>query len=182
MSKVNVRYIVNDVDAAMAFYTEMLGFMVDFHPAPGFASLSKGDLQLLLNRPGAGGAGRPGPLTGMRIDRLLRCDRGEPVSLHQQRLLVLDDGDLRAADLVLLQRRRNDTVDESFQAWQRLIDGLGSQRGSERIASLTDRDIAMQPTLQCQPANEYQTFETQLRAPGDDGSGRCGTFDELVDL
>ena len=54
MSKVNVRYIVNDVDAAIPFYTDMLGFKVEMHPAPGFASLSRGDLQLLLNRPGAG--------------------------------------------------------------------------------------------------------------------------------
>jgi predicted enzyme related to lactoylglutathione lyase len=58
MSKVNVRYIVNDVDAAILFYTDMLDFKVEMHPAPGFASLSRGDLQLLLNRPGAGGAGR----------------------------------------------------------------------------------------------------------------------------
>lgn len=59
MSKVSVRYIVNDVDAAIPFYTDMLGFKVEMHPAPGFASLSLGDLQLLLNRPGAGGAGQP---------------------------------------------------------------------------------------------------------------------------
>ena len=58
MSKVNVRYIVNDVDAAIPFYTDMLDFKVEMHPAPGFASLSRGDLQLLLNRPGAGGAGK----------------------------------------------------------------------------------------------------------------------------
>jgi predicted enzyme related to lactoylglutathione lyase len=58
MSKVSVRYIVNDVDAAIPFYTDMLGFKVEMHPAPGFASLSRGDLQLLLNRPGAGGAGQ----------------------------------------------------------------------------------------------------------------------------
>jgi predicted enzyme related to lactoylglutathione lyase len=58
MSKVNVRYIVNDVEAAIPFYTDMLGFKVEMHPAPGFASLSRGDLQLLLNRPGAGGAGQ----------------------------------------------------------------------------------------------------------------------------
>jgi predicted enzyme related to lactoylglutathione lyase len=58
MSKVNVRYIVNDVDAAILFYTDMLDFKVEMHPASGFASLSRGDLQLLLNRPGAGGAGR----------------------------------------------------------------------------------------------------------------------------
>ena len=61
MAKVNVRYIVNDVDAALPFYTEMLGFQVDMHPAPGFASLSRGNLQLLLNRPGAGGAGQAMP-------------------------------------------------------------------------------------------------------------------------
>lgn len=58
MSKVNVRYIVNDVDAAVPFYTDMLDFKVEMRPAPGFASLSRGDLQLLLNRPGAGGAGQ----------------------------------------------------------------------------------------------------------------------------
>ena len=61
MSKVSVRYIVHDVDAAIPFYTDMLGFKVDMHPAPGFASLSRGDLQLLLNRPGAGGAGQAMP-------------------------------------------------------------------------------------------------------------------------
>jgi catechol 2,3-dioxygenase-like lactoylglutathione lyase family enzyme len=61
MSQVNVRYIVNDVDAAIPFYTDMLGFHVDLHPAPGFASLSRGSLQLLLNRPGAGGAGQAMP-------------------------------------------------------------------------------------------------------------------------
>lgn len=61
MSKVSVRYIVSDVDEAIPFYTDMLGFQVDMHPAPGFASLSKGDLRLLLNRPGAGGAGQAMP-------------------------------------------------------------------------------------------------------------------------
>lgn len=52
---VSVRYIVDDVDAAISFYTEMLGFNVDMHPAPGFASLSLGDLRLLINNPGGGG-------------------------------------------------------------------------------------------------------------------------------
>lgn len=58
MGKVSVRYIVADVDEAIAFYTERLGFEVDLHPGPGFARLTRGDLQLLLNRPGAGGAGQ----------------------------------------------------------------------------------------------------------------------------
>ena len=61
MGKITVRYIVADVDAAIPFYTELLGFQVDLHPAPGFARLSRGALQLLLNRPGAGGAGQAMP-------------------------------------------------------------------------------------------------------------------------
>jgi catechol 2,3-dioxygenase-like lactoylglutathione lyase family enzyme len=42
MATVSVRYIVDDVDAAIAFYTERLGFGVEFNP-PGFAVLSRGD-------------------------------------------------------------------------------------------------------------------------------------------
>jgi catechol 2,3-dioxygenase-like lactoylglutathione lyase family enzyme len=40
---VNVRYIVHDVPAAIGFYTDLLGFKLEMHPAPGFASLSRGD-------------------------------------------------------------------------------------------------------------------------------------------
>ena len=61
MGTVSVRYIVDDVEKAMAFYTRHLGFSVELHPAPGFAMLSRGDLRLLLNAPGAGGAGQPMP-------------------------------------------------------------------------------------------------------------------------
>jgi catechol 2,3-dioxygenase-like lactoylglutathione lyase family enzyme len=52
---------VRDVDAAIEFYTRLLGFEVDMHPAPGFARLRRGELWLLLNRPGAGGAGQAMP-------------------------------------------------------------------------------------------------------------------------
>lgn len=55
---INVRYIVNNVEDAIAFYTEKLGFKVDMHPAPGFAALSKDNLKLFVNQPGAGGAGQ----------------------------------------------------------------------------------------------------------------------------
>jgi catechol 2,3-dioxygenase-like lactoylglutathione lyase family enzyme len=58
---VSVRYIVDDLDAAIRFYTAGLSFKVDMHPAPGFAALSCGDLRLLLNKPGAGGAGQAMP-------------------------------------------------------------------------------------------------------------------------
>jgi catechol 2,3-dioxygenase-like lactoylglutathione lyase family enzyme len=62
MATVSVRYIVDSVDAAIAFYTQHLGFSVDAHPAPGFAILSRGDLRLLLNAPsGPGGAAQPMP-------------------------------------------------------------------------------------------------------------------------
>ena len=61
MATVSVRYIVDDVEEAVAFYTGRLGFSVELNPAPGFAVLSRGDLRLLLNEPGAGGAGQPMP-------------------------------------------------------------------------------------------------------------------------
>jgi len=57
MSKINVRYIVNNVNEAIPFY-ERLGFTVQMHPAPPFAALSLDDLTLYLNQPGAGGAGQ----------------------------------------------------------------------------------------------------------------------------
>jgi catechol 2,3-dioxygenase-like lactoylglutathione lyase family enzyme len=57
MATVSVRYIVNDVDAAIAFYCQQLGFHEDMHPAPTFAMLSLGDLRLVLSAPGGGPGG-----------------------------------------------------------------------------------------------------------------------------
>ena len=57
MATVQVRYIVNDVDAAIAFYCEHLGFHEDMHPAPAFAMLSRGDLRLVLSAPNAAAGG-----------------------------------------------------------------------------------------------------------------------------
>jgi catechol 2,3-dioxygenase-like lactoylglutathione lyase family enzyme len=57
MATVSVRYIVNDVDEAIAFYTGHLGFHEDMHPAPTFAMLSRGDLRLVLSAPGGGPGG-----------------------------------------------------------------------------------------------------------------------------
>jgi catechol 2,3-dioxygenase-like lactoylglutathione lyase family enzyme len=59
MDRVAVRYIVDDVDQSIDFYRD-LGFEVEMHPAPGFAALSRGELVLYLNAPGAGGAGTAG--------------------------------------------------------------------------------------------------------------------------
>ncbi len=57
---ISVRYIVNDVAACVGFYRDILGFKVEMHPGPGFASLTHRDLRLLLNAPGQGGAGVAG--------------------------------------------------------------------------------------------------------------------------
>jgi catechol 2,3-dioxygenase-like lactoylglutathione lyase family enzyme len=52
-----VRYFVNDVDAALSFYGEQLGFEEVMHPAPTFAMLSRGPLRLVLSAPGGGPGG-----------------------------------------------------------------------------------------------------------------------------
>jgi catechol 2,3-dioxygenase-like lactoylglutathione lyase family enzyme len=62
MPTVQVRYIVHDVDAAIEFYVNQLGFRLQMHPAPAFAMLSFGDLRLVLSAPNpAGGGGQPMP-------------------------------------------------------------------------------------------------------------------------
>jgi catechol 2,3-dioxygenase-like lactoylglutathione lyase family enzyme len=62
MATVQVRYIVRDVDAAIAFDCGHLGFQEVMHPAPAFAMLSRGDLRLVLSAPNpAGGGGQPMP-------------------------------------------------------------------------------------------------------------------------
>jgi catechol 2,3-dioxygenase-like lactoylglutathione lyase family enzyme len=57
MTTVSVRYIVHDVDAAIAFYCQHLGFREQMHPAPAFAMLTLGDLRLVLSAPGGGPGG-----------------------------------------------------------------------------------------------------------------------------
>jgi|SRR5215211_1834068 len=62
MATVSVRYIVDDVDEALAFYRDRLGFAEVMHPAPTFAMLTRGDLRLVLSAPGGGpGGGAPMP-------------------------------------------------------------------------------------------------------------------------
>ncbi len=57
MATVSVRYIVDDVDAAIEFYCRRLGFEQVMHPAPTFAMLSRGELRLVLSAPGGGPGG-----------------------------------------------------------------------------------------------------------------------------
>jgi uncharacterized protein YndB with AHSA1/START domain/catechol 2,3-dioxygenase-like lactoylglutathione lyase family enzyme len=74
------RFIVTNVDEAISFYSEQLDFSVDVRPAPGFVSLSRGALRLLLNQPGAGGAGASTPSGG----------RPEPGGWSRPQLVVKD--------------------------------------------------------------------------------------------
>jgi catechol 2,3-dioxygenase-like lactoylglutathione lyase family enzyme len=57
---VNVRYMVEDVDQSIAFYTKLLGFEILTNFAPAFADVQRGNLRLLLSGP-TSSAGRPMP-------------------------------------------------------------------------------------------------------------------------
>lgn len=60
MEKVRVRYMVNDLDPAVNFYTTNLGFRVEQESRPNFAMLDRGNLELVLSTPfGPGGAAKP---------------------------------------------------------------------------------------------------------------------------
>jgi catechol 2,3-dioxygenase-like lactoylglutathione lyase family enzyme len=88
MTNISVRYIVDDVDAAADFYTSLFQFEVAMRPGPGFAMLRRGELRLLLNSPGAGGAGQT----------LADGSRPEPGGWNRFQLQV-DDLDEAVADL-----------------------------------------------------------------------------------
>lgn len=60
MDKVRVRYMVNELDPAVNFYTHYLGFQVERQSKPNFAMLKRGNLELVLSTPfGPGGAAKP---------------------------------------------------------------------------------------------------------------------------
>ncbi|MBV9886342.1 MAG: VOC family protein [Acidobacteria bacterium] len=62
MTTVRVRYMVNELDPAVEFYTKYLGFHVKQQNKPNFAMLSRGNLELVLSTPfGPGGAAKPMP-------------------------------------------------------------------------------------------------------------------------
>jgi catechol 2,3-dioxygenase-like lactoylglutathione lyase family enzyme len=60
MSRISVRYIVDDVQAAMRFYTGLLGFTVERDASPAFASVERDGVRLLLSGDGSSGK-RPLP-------------------------------------------------------------------------------------------------------------------------
>src|SRR5437762_12613143 len=99
MTMVNVRYMVDDVDAAVAFYTTHLGFTLLSSAAPAFADVARGSLRLLLSGR-TSSAGRP------------MADGAQPAPGGWNRIhLVVDD---LAAEVERLKRAggkfRNDVV------------------------------------------------------------------------
>ena len=60
MSRVGVRYIIDDVPAAVRFYTSLLGFTVEHDASPAFASVERDGVRLLLSGDGSSGK-RPLP-------------------------------------------------------------------------------------------------------------------------
>jgi catechol 2,3-dioxygenase-like lactoylglutathione lyase family enzyme len=88
MSRVNVRYIVNDIDAAIPFYTDMLGFKVAVHPAPGGwnrIQLEVEDIEATVNRLNlAGKRFRNDIVTGNGGKQILIEDpSGNPIELFR---------------------------------------------------------------------------------------------------
>jgi catechol 2,3-dioxygenase-like lactoylglutathione lyase family enzyme len=84
---VSVRYMVDDVEKSIAFYTELLGFEVLTSAAPAFADVKRGDLRLLLSGPKSS-AGRPMP------------DGAQPAPGGWNRIhLLVDDIDAEVASL-----------------------------------------------------------------------------------
>ena len=84
------RYIVNDVQASIDFYTRCLGFKLEMHPAPGFAEISRDDMHLYLTQPQGRGAGGGAPMPS--------GEQQMPGGWNRIHLLV-DDLDARVAQL-----------------------------------------------------------------------------------
>ncbi|HEY2981684.1 MAG TPA: VOC family protein [Anaerolineales bacterium] len=55
MSEVSVRYMIDDVPAAVSFYTTLLGFILEQDASPAFASVSRDGVRLLLSGEGSSG-------------------------------------------------------------------------------------------------------------------------------
>jgi catechol 2,3-dioxygenase-like lactoylglutathione lyase family enzyme len=129
MATVNVRYMVDDVEASMAFYTTHLGFTVLSKALPAFADVTRGDLRLLLSGPESS-AGRPMP------------DGRRPGPGGWNRIhLIVDD---LAAEVARLQaagvRFRNDIVTGrggprfSWTTHREIRSSCSSREGGERAA------------------------------------------------
>lgn len=112
---VNVRYMVDDVEAAVAWYTTHLGFKLLSNQAPAFADVARGSLRVLLSGPSSS-AGRPMP----------DGERPKPGGWNRIHLVVEDlqaeVARLRAAGV----RFRNDVVTGPGGSQILLIDPSGN--------------------------------------------------------
>ena len=124
MASVSVRYIVDDVDAAIAFYRDHLGFEELMHPAPAFAMLRRGDLRLVLSAPGGGpGGGQAMP------DGTLPTPGG-----WNRFALEVDDLDAAYEQLVASPwAQRTSLVLGPPEEWD-----LGARLGTRRVVNFTD--------------------------------------------
>jgi catechol 2,3-dioxygenase-like lactoylglutathione lyase family enzyme len=103
-----VRYIVNDVKESVDFYTKILGFKVEIQPpSGGFAQMSLDNLKLLINKPGAGGAGKT------------LSDKSVPMPGGWNRIQI------RVANL---EQRINDIKSQNVQFRNELVKGNGGMQ------------------------------------------------------
>jgi catechol 2,3-dioxygenase-like lactoylglutathione lyase family enzyme len=97
MSTVSVRYIVDNVEAAIAFYTTHLGFNLQMSTLPAFADVRRGDLRLLLSGPTSSGGRllpdgrRPVPGGWNRIHLIVEDLAGEVERLRKAGLSFRSD-------------------------------------------------------------------------------------------
>ncbi len=108
MPTVSIRYIVDDVGESIRFYVDRLGFTEVMHPAESFAMLARGDLRLVLTKPGGG----PGGGAALR-DGTLPTPGG-----WNRFALEVDD----------VERTLEQLVDAGVHARSALIDGVGGRQ------------------------------------------------------
>jgi predicted enzyme related to lactoylglutathione lyase len=107
------RYLVNDVSAAIEFYTKLLGFKLEMHPAPPFAEVSRGDMHLYLTQPQGQGAGGGAPMQS--------GEQQKPGGWNRIHLLV-EDLDAMIAQLTASGARFRNTVVQGTGGKQILLE------------------------------------------------------------
>jgi uncharacterized protein YbjT (DUF2867 family)/predicted enzyme related to lactoylglutathione lyase len=149
MPTVSIRYIVDDVDAAIAFYCDRLGFEEVMHPAPAFAMLVRGDLRLLLSNPG--GAPKPGGWNrfGLEVDDLdatVERLRGEGVRFRTAiadgiggRQIIAEDPSGNPIELFQPTREEARLAPRS----QVLVTGATGKVGRHVVGGLLERDASV---------------------------------------
>jgi len=121
MTTVNVRYMVDDVEAALDFYTRHLGFTLISKTLPAFADVARGDLRLLLSGP-TSSAGRPmpdgdkpGPGGWNRLHLIVNDLPGEVARLRAAGLRFRNDIVIGPGGSQILLQDPSDNVVELFQ-------------------------------------------------------------------